>query len=144
MVEHQQTKKHKAAITARTSVPSVTTFFKRVEPSQSEYDLAVQEGVFAYHSIRHNHCSRSMDCTALLNRKLYEPKFTCARTKCDAIVTNVFAPWAMTLLIEDLNQADFVSLSIDASNHGHICKDRWDPEPCVMAIVYCLVSIIRL
>lgn len=92
LVEHQQTKKHKAAITARASVPSVTTFFKRVEPSQSEYDLAVQEGVFAYHTIRHNHSFRLMDCTALLNRKLYEPKFSCVRTQCDAIVTNVFAP----------------------------------------------------
>lgn len=120
MVEHQQTKKHKAAIAARASVPSVTTFFKKVQPSQSEYDLAVQEGVFAYHTIRHNHSFRSMDCTALLNRKLYEPKFSCARTKCDAIVTNVFAPWAMTLLTEDLNKADFVSLSVDCSNHGHM------------------------
>uniref|UniRef100_A0A674CR22 DUF4371 domain-containing protein n=1 Tax=Salmo trutta TaxID=8032 RepID=A0A674CR22_SALTR len=100
-------------------MPSVTTFFK-VEPSQEEYDLAVQEGVFAYHTMRHNHSYRSMDSTAKLTRKLYEPKSTCARTKCDAIVSNVLAPWATTLVTQDLDQVECVSLSIDASNHGHV------------------------
>jgi hypothetical protein len=59
-----------------------------------------------------------MDCTAQLTRKLYEPKFTCARTKCEAIVSNVLAPWATTLVTQDLDQVEFVSLSIDESNHG--------------------------
>jgi hypothetical protein len=48
VVEHQQTKKHKACLIGRVGMPSVTTFFKKVEPCQEEYDLAVQEGVFAY------------------------------------------------------------------------------------------------
>lgn len=120
VIEHQQTKKHKASLIARAGVPSVTTFFKKVDPSQEEYDLAVQEAVFAYHTLRHNHSFRSMDCTAQLTRKLYESKFTCARTKCDAIVSNVLAPWATTLVTQDLDQVEFVSLSIDASNHGHV------------------------
>uniref|UniRef100_A0AAZ3RET9 Uncharacterized protein n=1 Tax=Oncorhynchus tshawytscha TaxID=74940 RepID=A0AAZ3RET9_ONCTS len=101
-------------------MPSVTTFFKKVEPSQEEYDLAVQEGVFAYHTMRHSHSYRSMDCTAQLTLKLYEPKFTRARTKCEAIVSNVLAPWATTLVTQDLDQVEFVSLSVDASNHGHV------------------------
>ena len=82
-VEHQQKKKHKASLIARVGMPSATTFFKKVEPSQEEYDLAVQEGVFAYHTMQHNHSYRSMDCTAQLTQKLYEPKFTCARTQCE-------------------------------------------------------------
>jgi hypothetical protein len=48
VVEHQQTKKHKASLIGRVGLPSVTTFFKKVEPSQEKYGLAVQEGVFAY------------------------------------------------------------------------------------------------
>jgi hypothetical protein len=36
---------------ARVEMPSVTTFFKKVEPSQEEYGLAVQEGFFAYHTM---------------------------------------------------------------------------------------------
>ncbi|MED6254828.1 hypothetical protein ATANTOWER_000927 [Ataeniobius toweri] len=55
-VAHPQTKKHKESLTARLSVPSVTTSFKKVEPSQR-------------------------DCTAPLTRKLPEPKFLCARTR---------------------------------------------------------------
>lgn len=116
VVEHQQTKKHKASIIARSGAPSKTTFFKRLEPTQVEYDLAVQEGTYAYHTVRHSHSFRSMDCTALLTRKFYEPKLKCARTKCDAIVTNVFAPWATKLMTQDL---EYVSLSVDASNHTH-------------------------
>lgn len=96
VVEHQQTKKI-VSLTARAVVPSVTTFFKKVEPSQQEY-----EGVFAYHTMHHNHSYRSMDCTALLTRKLYESKFTSARTKCEVIVSNVFAPWAISLVTQDL------------------------------------------
>lgn len=58
--------------------------------------------------------------TAQHNRHSYEPKFTCARTKCDIVVSNVLAPWATTLVTQDLDQVEFVSLSIDASNHGHV------------------------
>ncbi len=118
--EHQQTKKHGNSLTARVGVPSVTTFFKKVEPSQQEYDLALKEGVFAYHTMHHDHSYRSMDCTAQLTRRLYESKFTCARTKCEVIVSNVFAPWATYLATQDLDQVEYVSLSIDASNHGHV------------------------
>lgn len=118
VVEHQQTKKHKASLTASAGVPSVTTFFRKLEPSQKEYNLAMQEGILAFHTMKHNHSYHSMDCTAQLTRKLYEPKFSCARTKGDVIVRNVFAPWATTMLRQDLDQVEFVSLSIDSSNHG--------------------------
>jgi len=70
VIEHQQRNKHKSALTARAGSANVTTFFKKVAPSANEYNLAMQEGIFAYHTMRHNHSYRSMDCTAQLNRKL--------------------------------------------------------------------------
>lgn len=92
-------------------------FFRITEPTQSEYDLCVQEGPFAYHTV--NHSFWSMDCTSGVNRKLYCPKFSCAPAKCWAIVTQMLAPWAFDELIaEHLNVADFISLLAD--NHGHI------------------------
>lgn len=118
--DHEATSKHKASLTARAGSTSVTSFFRKVEPSQSEFDLALQEGVFSYHTIAHNHSFRSMDCTSGLNRKFFNPKFCCARTKCDAIVTNVLAPWSTDELKHDLEHVNFVALSIDASNHGHV------------------------
>lgn len=61
-----------------------------------------------------------MDCTAHLTRKLYGPKFSCARTKGDVKVRNIFAQWATTMLTQDLDQVEFVSLSTDSSNHRRV------------------------
>ena len=33
---------------------------------------------------------------------------------------NVFAPWALELVLQDLMKADAIVLSIDTSNHGHL------------------------
>ncbi|KAJ8415662.1 hypothetical protein AAFF_G00402190 [Aldrovandia affinis] len=51
---------------------------------------------------------------------MYEPKFSCRRTKCDAIVTNVLTPWANDEVKRDLDNVEFGCLSMDASNHGHL------------------------
>ncbi len=48
-----------------------------------------------------------------------ERKFSCAGTKYDAIVNNALAPWATTVT-QDLDQAEFVSLSIKVSSHVHV------------------------
>lgn len=64
------------------------------------YNIAVQD----------NHSYRSMDCIAQLTLK---PKF-------NLLGQNVLAPWATTLVTQDLDQLEFVSLSIDASNDGHV------------------------
>ncbi|KAL7406482.1 hypothetical protein ABVT39_020149 [Epinephelus coioides] len=112
--------KHKKGLTANAVTPSITTFYKKTEPSQKEYELVVQEGILAYHTMKHNHSYRSIDCTAQLTKKLHEPKFSCAQTKGEAIVKNVFAPWATNMVTQDLDQVEFVSLSIDSSNHEHV------------------------
>ena len=95
-------------------------YYKKKEPSTTEYELATQEGSFAYHTIQHNHSFRSMDCSSSMIRNFYQQKFTCAITKCEAIVKNVFAPWALELVSQDLIKADAIALSIDTSNHGHL------------------------
>ena len=61
-----------------------------------------------------------MDCTTYLQKKFADKNFSCARTKCEAIVTNIFAPWALEELINDLKSVDFVTVSCDTSNHKHI------------------------
>lgn len=47
-------------------------------------------------------------------------KFSCSRTKCQAIITNVIAPFVEQMLQEDLQNVHYVSISTDASNHGNI------------------------
>lgn len=46
--------------------------------------------------------------------------FHCARTKCEAIVTNVLAPHAEKTLQNELLDRNYVCLSTDACNHGNI------------------------
>jgi hypothetical protein len=58
-----------------------------------------------------------MDCTGKLIKNLYDLKFSAARTKTEAIVTDAIAPYAIEELAKDLRSVPFVSISTDASNH---------------------------
>ncbi|OCT74690.1 hypothetical protein XELAEV_18033677mg [Xenopus laevis] len=85
-----------------------------------ELRLALQEGTYAFHTIKHHHSFRSMDCSSHLIKKFYESKFSCSRTKCELILTNVMTRWATEMVTQDLEKTSFVTLLIDASNHSHI------------------------
>uniref|UniRef100_A0A8C6U2L6 HAT C-terminal dimerisation domain-containing protein n=1 Tax=Neogobius melanostomus TaxID=47308 RepID=A0A8C6U2L6_9GOBI len=111
---HSKTSKHKRWEQAGSS--SVSPFFGQAAAGDEELKRAAQEATFAYHLVRHSHSFRSMDCTAGLTRKFYDQRFTCARTKAEAIVTNVIAPHAMELLQEDTADVTFVSVAADTSN----------------------------
>src|SRR6218665_3050150 len=86
----------------------------------SEQKLAAAEGTWAYHTVQHNQTFRSTDCTSKLVQKCFEPKFSTARTKTEAIVCNVLAPYAMEELECDLECANFVSIFTGSSIHNSI------------------------
>uniref|UniRef100_A0A8D8JTE7 (northern house mosquito) hypothetical protein n=2 Tax=Culex pipiens TaxID=7175 RepID=A0A8D8JTE7_CULPI len=46
------------------------------------------------------------------------PKFRCARTKCEAIITNVIAPYAQRLVDDEMTEVSYVTVLTDASNKG--------------------------
>lgn len=52
--------------------------------------------------------------------KFFEPKFSLGKTKCEAIILNVIAPLALEELKNDLINANFVALSMDASNKKEV------------------------
>ena len=109
--DHINKKKHKDALSASTSSSKVSTFFKNASLGTSELQLAAEEGTFAYHSVFHNHSFRSMDCTSSVIRKLFErPKFSCAKTKCEAIVVNVPSSYALERFAGNLNSAKYISV----------------------------------
>lgn len=78
------------------------------------------EGLFAYHSVIHGHSFQSADCTAKLIKKLYDPKFSSARTKSEAIICNVLDPLSEEEVQHDLDKCSFVTFTVDASNHKDI------------------------
>lgn len=84
---------------------------------KQELETAAAECLFSYHTVMHNQSFRSMDCTSKLIKNLYDKKFSSARTKTEAIVTDVIAPYAMELVTADLSTVPFISVSTDASNH---------------------------
>jgi hypothetical protein len=58
-----------------------------------------------------------MDCTLKLLQITLEPKFTCSRTKAEAIILNVFEPHVLHC---DLEKVTCISVLTDACNHDEI------------------------
>lgn len=77
--------------------------------------------MWTYHVTHANHSFRSVDFEAKIIRNCFElTKFSCARTKCESIVTGVFAPYVLEELHKDFANTQFVTVLTDASNHGNI------------------------
>ena len=102
------------------SSTALTNFFKSESFGDKDMKLAAAEGAFAYHTVQHNQSFRSMDCTSKLIQCTFEPKFTCGRSKAEAIVLNVLTPFAISELESDLQKANFISIMTDASNHKDV------------------------
>lgn len=61
----------------------------------------------------------SSDCATNIFKMCFDLKeFSCAQTKCQAIIRNVFAPHVKELLSKDLKDCNYVTIYTDASNHG--------------------------
>ncbi|CAH0563113.1 unnamed protein product [Brassicogethes aeneus] len=118
--KHLSTSKHKRALTSAASSSTMHTYFRKTAFLDEEKNLAIAEGLFAYHTINHNQSFRSMDCTSQLIRNIFNKKFTCARTKTEAIVCNVFYPYSKTKLTEEISDASYIAIFSDASNHNDV------------------------
>lgn len=117
---HLSSDKHKKMIAAAASSSTIGSFFHKETAGPKELQVAASEALFVYHSIIHNHSYRSLDCTSNLIQTLYEKKFTCKRTKAEAIVKNVLAPFYISELKNKLVSVHYVTLFSDASNHKDI------------------------
>lgn len=114
--KHITTQKHMKALESASSSHSITEFVKSFD-----FSMAACEGAWAYHLIKANQSFRSTDCSSKLFRTCFGMKnFHCARTKSEAIVTNVFAPFAFEELKKELSAVRYVCVSTDASNHGNV------------------------
>lgn len=120
IVQHLKTEKHKAADISASSSRTLTSFFKSECCDEKAQQLAATEGTWAYHCVIHNHSFRSADCTSKLIKKCFEGKYSCARTKTEAIVCNVLKPDCIDSIKKDLCETSFVTVFCDCSNHGSI------------------------
>jgi hypothetical protein len=104
----QHIKKRKLTIAAETKsfIKKVTSYFtKRTITDECNHIAA--EGLVPFHTMKHNHSFRTMDCTSSVIRRLHEEKFSCGRTKCESVVSNVLAPFAMQQISEELESVTY-------------------------------------
>lgn len=114
--QHVKKDKHQKALVQKRT-PTVTNYFAPVK----DISTSAYEGVWAYHIIKSNHSFASVDCASKIFRTCFElKKFHCGRTKAQAIITNVLAPYAIGVVRNELAERNFVSVSTDASNRGNI------------------------
>lgn len=114
--KHIATGKHKKALESASTSRKVTQFFA----STTDANLAACEGTWAYHVIKANQSFLSSECASRLIRQCFEiTKFHCARTKCEALATNVFGPFARSTLKSELAERRYVTVTTDASNRGN-------------------------
>jgi hypothetical protein len=104
----QLIKKRKKAIAAETKscCKKVTSYFTEETIIDECKNTAAEEGLLAFHTIKHDHSFQSMDRTSSVIR-LYEEKFSCGRTKCESTAVNVLAPFAMQQIFEELESVTY-------------------------------------
>ncbi|XP_062538709.1 uncharacterized protein LOC134206983 [Armigeres subalbatus] len=117
--QHLRSQRHKSVERAVVSARPINSFMVK-QGSADFFKIAASEALFAYHCVRHSQSFRSNDCLSKLINKLYDPKFSSARTKSEAIVTNVLSPFALQEVVEDLRKVNSVTISVDASNKKDI------------------------
>jgi hypothetical protein len=114
------TKRHKSAVVTQSSNTKISTFFTSIVSDKNYMAVELQEGAFAFHTVQHHQSFKSMDCSSGLIKKSFEPKFTCSRTEVEAIIEHVTSPWTYEEVTEEIKTTSFVTVLIDASNHGHV------------------------
>jgi hypothetical protein len=87
-----KTAKYRSAINATASA-NIRDFFKAKDGNNNDSDVecAAKEAIFSYHTARHELSFKTSDCTSKLIKKLYDTKFSSARTKTEAIIVNVIS-----------------------------------------------------
>jgi len=114
-----QSNRHKKANQAVSTV-SIKSFLKHIDATNDELQCVAKEATFAYHTAIHGLSFRTSNCTAKLIKKFFEPKYSEARTKTEAIIVNVISPYIFNELLKDLRDVNFVTLTIDSSNRKEI------------------------
>ncbi|CAL8068026.1 unnamed protein product [Orchesella dallaii] len=120
ITSHLNTEGHKKCERAKASSKQISNFFANLKPEKEEFDLATREGTIAYHTVLHDHSFNSVTCTSKLLKTFYDKKISCAKTKCEKIVTKVLSVAAIDLVREEVANINYVNAAVDCSNHKSV------------------------
>jgi 2-oxoglutarate dehydrogenase complex dehydrogenase (E1) component-like enzyme len=107
ILQHSKKRKHATAAETRSSSKKVTSYFTKETVIDECKHIAAKEGLFAFHTIKHNHSFRPMDCTSSVMRRLHEEKSSRGQTKCESIVVNALTPFTMQWIFEELESVTY-------------------------------------
>uniref|UniRef100_A0A8C2HMQ0 Uncharacterized protein n=1 Tax=Cyprinus carpio TaxID=7962 RepID=A0A8C2HMQ0_CYPCA len=119
---HAKTKKHQSfALSKRKNLAIATFMTKKGLPADDR--IAVAELSSVYHGVLHGHSYLSTDCGNKVSAKIFHDssiatKMSCGRTKSEALVQNVLAPYSQERLATELKHTPYFSVCSDASNSG--------------------------
>ena len=121
---HEKTKKHQAVVSSKRKNRAIASFMtKRGSPEEDR--IAVVELCSVYHGVLHGHSYLSTDCSIKLNTTLFHDsciasKVACGRTKSEASIQNVLAPYSQERLVTELKNTPYFSVCSEASNSGNV------------------------
>ena len=120
---HVNSEKHVSLECNKCTTQSLALFIPKEQISSISKKIAAAEGTFAYHTVRHHHSFRTMDCTSRLLSVCFSDSdiaknFHSAGTKSERIITGVLAPLSIDEVLIALKPNTKFSLSTDASNHA--------------------------
>lgn len=103
--KHLNTEKHRKNIKTAACSSNIDNF---VTPRRPKLEVQAAETTLVFHTVKHNQSFNSLDCTVPLQKCLYSDseiakQVTCARTKAEAILKNVLAPYVFKNIVEDLS-----------------------------------------
>jgi hypothetical protein len=104
-----KTVKHRSAINATASA-NIRDFFKAKDGNNRDLQCAAIEATFSYHAARHEFSFITSDCTSILVKKLYDPKFSSARTKTESVIVNVISPFIFDNVLRRLENINYVTI----------------------------------
>lgn len=111
---HIGSSKHQKTLNSKATSHTVTKFFQ----TPINYKIAAYEGLWSYHMVHSNQSFRSADCSSKNFRECFD--YHSARTKSEAIITNVLAPFALDEVKKDLASVNYITLTTDASNRKNV------------------------
>uniref|UniRef100_A0A8C6TRT7 Uncharacterized protein n=1 Tax=Neogobius melanostomus TaxID=47308 RepID=A0A8C6TRT7_9GOBI len=119
--DHAKTNKHQNRILTSKQSKAISSF---MVTKNAQDKVTVAELTTIYHGVRHGHSYLSTDCGSKVNAKIFSDseiatKMSCGRTKSEALVENVLAPFSQERLSAELKKAHYFAICSDASNSGH-------------------------
>lgn len=110
LTAHMKTEKHVKSARAKDTNKSIQHFFQK--KNETNYDVIIAELMWTYHGVKHHHSYLSQDCSNKLQKKIYKDsdiaaKIHCGRTKAEALIEMVLAPYSLELVLKDLGDSPF-------------------------------------